>query len=166
MALLQLRHQETVRQEDHVHMAGLTKATPKLTFTHAQMLLAIPMEAFCACPTIAINPKDTSHFPSRSVGDQRLSGFCIVTFVPENHDANLVIHSRDANTDRKVPLAGFADLDELAVLGIDLCGQILDVEFLALEDNLTVKFQIANIVSRQAVDIVQVILVSETNYQR
>ncbi len=161
MALLQLRHQETVRQEDHVHMAGLTKATPKLTFTHAQMLLAIPMEAFCACPTIAINPKDTSHFPSRSVGDQRLSGFCIVTFVPENHDANLVIHSRDANTDRKVPLAGFADLDELAVLGIDLCGQILDVEFLALEDNLTVKFQIANIVSRQAVDIVQVILVSE-----
>ena len=64
--------------------------------------------------------------------------FVSLRLFPENHDANLVIHSRDANTDRKVPLAGFADLDELAVLGIDLCGQILDVEFLALEDNLTV----------------------------
>jgi len=161
MALLQLRHQETVRQEDHVHVAGLTTATPKLTFTHAQMLLAIPMKAFCACPTIAINSKDASHFPSRSVGDQRLSGFNIVTFLPENHDANLVIHPGDTKTDRKVPLTRFAPLDELSIPGIDLSGQLLNVEFFALEDNLTVELQITDIVSLQTVDVVQIVLVRE-----
>ena len=63
MALLQLRHQETVRQEDHVHMAGLTKATPKLTFTHAQMLLAIPMEAFLCLSNDSDKPEGYESLP-------------------------------------------------------------------------------------------------------
>jgi hypothetical protein len=161
MALLQLRHQETVRQEDQVHVAGLATAIPKLAFTHAQMLLAIPMEAFCACPTIAVYTKDTSHFPSRPVGDQCLSGFSVVTFLPKNDNTNFVIDTRNTNADRKVPLAIFTDLDELAVLGIDLSGQFMDVQFLALEDNLAVELQITDIVACQAVDMVQVVLVGE-----
>lgn len=43
-ALPQLTHQDAVRQEDHVHVAGLTTAVPKLTFAHAHMLLAVPMD--------------------------------------------------------------------------------------------------------------------------
>ena len=161
MALLQLGHQETIRQEDHVHVAGLATATPKLTFTHAQMLLAIPMEAFCACPTIAIYTKNTSHLPSRPVRDQSLSGFGIVTFVPENHHTDFVIHLGDTNTDGKVPLASVTSLHELAIFGINLRDHILDLEFFAFKEDLTVELQITDIVSLQAIDIVQVVLVSE-----
>jgi len=43
-ALPQLTHQDAVRQEDQVHVAGLTTAVPDLTFAHAQMLLAVPIK--------------------------------------------------------------------------------------------------------------------------
>ena len=161
MALLQLRHQETVRQEDQVHVAGLTTAAPKLTFTHAQMLLAIPMEAFCACPTIAIYTKDSSHFPSRSVGDQSLFGFRVLMFAPENHDTDFVIHPRDTDTDGEVPLTRFSDLYNFAILGTNLRGQVLNFEIFAFKEDLTIELDITHIVSLQAVDMVQVVLMSE-----
>ncbi len=36
-ALPQLVHQNAMRQEDHIHMAGLAKAAPELTVAHAPL---------------------------------------------------------------------------------------------------------------------------------
>jgi hypothetical protein len=161
MALLQLRHQDAVRQEDHVHVAGLTTATPKLTFTHAQMLLAIPMEAFRACPAMTIHAKNPSHFPTRTVRDQCLFGFLIMTFSPEDHNANLMIHTRNTNTDRKIPLTRISDLENFPIHRIDLSSQVLDLEFFALEEDFAIELQIANIIAFQDVDAIQIVLVSK-----
>ena len=56
-ALPQLAHQDAVRQEDHVQVAGLPLAVPELTIAHAQMLLAVPMEALGAAPAAPIHAK-------------------------------------------------------------------------------------------------------------
>ena len=69
-ALPQLTHQDAVRQEYHVPMAGLPLAIPELTVAHAQMLLAVPMEALGASPAAPVNAENTADLPIGSVADQ------------------------------------------------------------------------------------------------
>src|SRR5438093_3678088 len=68
----QLGHQGAVRQEDEIHVPGLALAAPELTITHAQMLLAVPMEGLGSCPALPIGLEDAMHFPIGAVGDQYL----------------------------------------------------------------------------------------------
>jgi hypothetical protein len=72
MTLLQLAHQQAVRQEDQIHVAGLPLAFPDLTIPHAQMLLAIPMEGLRAGPAMPIHHQDPDDFPVGAVGHQNL----------------------------------------------------------------------------------------------
>src|SRR5262249_30404044 len=61
--VLHLAHQSGVRQDDQMHVPGLAKAVPELTLTHAQMLLAVPMEGLRSCPALAIGLEYAVHFP-------------------------------------------------------------------------------------------------------
>ena len=70
MALPQLLHQKTVRQYHEVHVPGLALAVAQLTVPHAQLLLAIPMKGFRACPTMPIHTHHTRYFPLDSVRHQ------------------------------------------------------------------------------------------------
>lgn len=72
-ALPQLTHKNTVRQEDHhIHVAGLATAFPKLTVAHAQMPLAVPMEALYASPATTINPQYPCDLPMDTIADENL----------------------------------------------------------------------------------------------
>jgi hypothetical protein len=53
----------------------MTTAIPELTFAHAQMLLAVPMEAFCACPAATINLQYPYDIPMGSITHQYLFSF-------------------------------------------------------------------------------------------
>ena len=81
-ALPQLMHKDAVRQEDHIQVPGLALATSKLTIAHAQLLLAVPMEALGACPTVSIDPQNPCHFPAGTIRDQNLAGVLVLTLVP------------------------------------------------------------------------------------
>jgi len=77
-ALPQLRHQNAVRQKDHIHVTGLPTAISELTIAHAQMLLAVPMEALCASPATTIHANDPADFPMCSIGNQNLAGLGVL----------------------------------------------------------------------------------------
>ena len=63
-----------MRQEDHIHMAGLFKAIPELTMAHAHMLLAVPMKALRLTPATPIDPQNLCDLPDRPIGNQDLTG--------------------------------------------------------------------------------------------
>ena len=78
----QLGHQGAVRQEHEIHVPGLALAFPELTITHAQMLLAVPMEGLCSCPALAIALENAMHFPIGAIGDEYLAWFGISLLLP------------------------------------------------------------------------------------
>src|SRR5690606_20436681 len=67
---LDLEHENAVRCEDQIQVAGLPSALTQLTITHAQMLFAVAMEALGAAPSLAIHPHDAMGFPMRSIAHQ------------------------------------------------------------------------------------------------
>lgn len=112
---LHLSHQNAVRQEDHILVSGLTHAAPELTIAHAQMLFAVPMEAFCSRPTPAVSPDDPIHFPVRSVGNQNFLCTDRILSVPQYHDSHRMIHIRYPDAFSKVPLLSAIDHNRLAI---------------------------------------------------
>ena len=126
-------------------MAGLAKAIPELTVTHAQMLLAVPMEALCASPATTINLQYPRNLPMGSITDENLFSFFIFLFSPEYNNANLMVHIRDTNAFGKIVLPRTVEHDQLAVVGSNLAGQCFSFEFLALEDDLTIELQVSHI---------------------
>lgn len=127
-------------------------AVPKLTFTYAQMFLTITVYVCCVSPSITIDSKETSHFPSRSISDQWRSYSSVITFIPANNDTNCVIYTKDTKIDIQITLKGYSDLDESMILRIHFRHQILKVEFFALDDVLIDNFQVTDKVSLQTVD--------------
>src|SRR6478672_13891387 len=104
MVLLQLPHQETVRQHDEVHVPGLALAVTQLTIPHAQLLLTIPMKGFRAGPTMPVtthNPTDLPLKPIRHQDDPRRR---LILPVPNDDDPNLMVDVRDPQSAGKVPL--------------------------------------------------------------
>ena len=104
MALPQLFHQETVRQHDEVHMPGLALTITELTVPHAQLLLAIPMKGFRACPTMAVHPYHTTDFPAHPVGHQDNARRRGIAFRPEDHNPNFMLHVGQPQRTGKIPL--------------------------------------------------------------
>ncbi len=72
-ALLQLAHQQTVRQHDQVHMPGVALDITQLTITQAELLLAVPMKGLRARPAISVHPHDPTHLPGDTVRHQYLA---------------------------------------------------------------------------------------------
>ena len=160
-ALPQLAHEDAVRQEDHVHVAGLAKAIPELTIAHAQMLLAVPMKALRPAPTTPIDPQNPCDLPESPIGDQYLTSLDILPGGPENDDPNRMIHVRDSDAFREIPLPVLADGQKFPVLGGDLFCQNLGLENLSLKDDLTIEFQIADIGPFLGVDMIEIRRVGE-----
>src|SRR4051794_9747049 len=71
-ALLQLAHEQAVRQHDQVHVPGLALDITQLTVTQPELLLAVPMERLRARPAMAVYPHDPTHLPGDPVRHQDL----------------------------------------------------------------------------------------------
>jgi len=150
-----------VRQEDHIHVAGLTTAIPELTIAHAQVLLAIPMKAFRASPAITVNPQNSCNFPISPVGNEDLLGSFVVSFGPEYDNSYGVIYLGDANAFGEVPLPVITDPDRLAVFGGNLPGDILHLDFLATENDFSIELKVRDIAAIMSMDVIEVAGIGE-----
>lgn len=155
-ALPQLTHQDAVRQEDHIHVAGLTTAVPELTFAHAQMLLAVPMEALRPCPAATIHLQHTNNIPVGLITDQHLFGLFVILFGPQNHDSHLMVHIRNTDAFGKIPLLRIADADFFAILGRNLGSQFIGADVTAHKQNFTIELQIADVRPLVMMNVVQI----------
>jgi len=155
-ALPQLTHQDAVRQEDHVQVAGLPLAVPELTVAHAQMLLAVPMEALGASPAATIDANDPADLPVRSIGHQDFAGLGVVAVGPQDHDPDGMVHVRDTNGLGEIPLPILADVHRLASRRADLPGEFLGLDRLTTEDDLAVELQVPDVAAVFGVDVVEV----------
>src|SRR3954453_3354204 len=104
MALPQLPHQEAVRQHDEVHMPGLALAVTQLTVPHAQLLLALAMERLRACPAVPIAAHRSINLPLHAIAHQDDARRRVLRPVPDDYDADLMAHVRQAQRAREVPL--------------------------------------------------------------
>ena len=147
-ALLELAHEQTVRQHDQVHVPCLALAVAKLTVSHAKLLLAVPMIGLRACPAISIAADDAPHFPAYSIGDENLTGLLVSSIIPDDHDSHLVIHVGNANRAGEVPLPLVAAADFFASFGRDRRGELFGLQFFAPNSDLAVELQVAHITAR------------------
>src|SRR3954447_12956614 len=85
-ALLQLAHEQTVRQHDQVHVPGLALDVTQLTVAQPELLLAVPMEGLRPRPTMPVHPYDPTGLPGDPVGHQDLDRPRVLTILPEDHD--------------------------------------------------------------------------------
>src|SRR5262249_54114207 len=163
----QLNHQETVRQHDEIHVPGLAPLATQLTVSQPKLLLAVPMEGLCACPTAPVDPHDPRHLPGDPVGYQDLARLGVVPVSPQDHDPHLVLHVGDLDRHREVPLPLVTDPQLLAILGWDRRGQFAGLFRLAPPDQLAVEFQITDVAPRTspmvhlALDVVEDLGVGE-----
>jgi len=164
--LPQLTHQDAVRQEDHVQVPGLALTASKLTIAHAQMLLAVPMEALRACPTVSIDPQNPCYFPVRTIRYQDLLGLLVLTLGPQDHQSNFVSYARNPHTLGKGPLSRAVDVDFLAVSRHNLGGKVLGLDLAARHQQLAGEGQSADVVTSQAVDMIEIVLVCEPTVER
>ncbi len=137
-------------------MAGLAKATPELTVTHTQMLLAVPMEALCASPATTINPQYSYNVPMGTITDENLFSFFIFLFTPEDQDANPMVHFRDTNASGEIVLPRAVEHNQLTVFGNNLTGQLFRFQLLTLEEDLTIELQVSHISPIVSVDMIEI----------
>jgi len=122
--LLELGHEQSVRQHHQVHVPGLALAVAQLTSSHAQLLFSVSMERFRACPTIAVDLQNPNDFPSHAVGYQDLTCRPIALLVPDNHDPHFVVHLGDMDGGGEIPLLLPAVTKRLAAVGVDFRGRL------------------------------------------
>src|SRR5438477_5676971 len=101
--MLQLTHEQTVRQHDQVHVPGLALAIAELTVAHPQLLLAVSMKGLRTCPALPIRADDPRGFPKDSIRYQDLPGFGVLTSIPDDDDADFVLHTGNMQTRREEP---------------------------------------------------------------
>ena len=103
-ALPQLTHQEAVRQHDEVQVPGLALTVTQLTIPQAQLLLAVPMKGFGACPAMPVHAHDACDFPLRPVGHQDDARLGVLAVRPQQHHPHLVADVGDAQRTGEVPI--------------------------------------------------------------
>ena len=147
-ALFELNHEQAVRQHDQVHVPGLALAVTKLTVSHAQLLLAVPMVGLGACPATTIAANDACDFPLGPIGDQYFGRSLVSAIVPQNHDSHLVIHVWQTNRAGEIPLSLVATAKLLAIDLRNGSGKILCLDLFAFETDLAIEFQVTDVSSR------------------
>ena len=146
--LPQLEYEQAVRQHDQVHVPCLALAVAKLTATHSQMLLAVPMKRLCACPATAISSHDASHFPSGAVRHQDLTSLGISAVVPQDDDSHFMVHLRDAHGTSKVPLPRITAAKFLAALAWDRGGELVEPHDLSSVFDLAIELHVSDVCPR------------------
>ena len=53
---------------------------------------------------VPLDPQDSRHFPTHSIGYQYFAGFGVPSLVPNDYDTHFVIHLGDANRAGEAPL--------------------------------------------------------------
>ena len=160
-ALPHLMHEQAVRQEDQIHVAGLPEAFPQLTVTHAQLLLAVPVEALRASPAASIRDEDATNLPVCSIAHKHLSGFRTIASSPQDYDAYTMINTRYPNTLGEVPLLLPIDYDGLSIVRSNLLSKFFGFDLPPLEDEVAVEFQIADITPIMLVNVVEILRMSK-----
>jgi hypothetical protein len=96
-ALLQLAHEQTVRQHDQVHVPGLALNVTQLTVTQPVLLFVVPMGGLRACSAMEIHPHDPTHFPSDPIRHQDLAARPVfaVMGVPQSSEQKRTLSRAD-----------------------------------------------------------------------
>ena len=144
----ELIHEKSVRQHDQVHVPGLALAVAQLTISHAQLLLSVPMKGLRAGPAIFVNQENSHHVPGDAVGYQNLAGFFVSFFVPNNNYPHFVVDSGYMQGHGEMPLLFSSTMERFAAFGIDLGGEFVGADYLALPLDLAIEFQVADIAAR------------------
>src|SRR5262245_35667689 len=164
--LPQLRHQGAVRQEYEIHVPRLALAFPELTITHAQMLLAVPMEGLCSCPALAIALEDAMHFPIGAISDEYLAWFGISLLLPQHHNPNRVLDTRNADALGEIPLllainGRFAPTQRSQFALYPVTG----FPVFPIDRDGAIELQIADVIAAVAVDVVKDVGVGEVTIE-
>ena len=151
--LPQFEHEQAVRQHYQVHVPCLALAVAKLTISHAQLLLSVPMIGFCSCPAMSIRRQDATHFPCRSVRYKNLTRLGVAPMIPNNQRSHFVIHLRNVHGASEIPLPLVATANFLAGFRRDRGGQLVGSQRLAFPFHFAIEFQVANISPRLIVPV-------------
>src|SRR3954463_16567201 len=118
------------------------------------------MEGLCARPTMPVHPHDPTDLPGDPIRHQDLDRLGVVAIPPEDHDADLVVDSRNPHGDREIPLPSVSDPHHLAIRRWDRSGQGIDLETLPLPLDFAVALEVPDVGSgasepiRLAMDVV------------
>ena len=146
-ALLQLAHEQTVRQHDQVHVPGLALGITQLTITHPELLLAVPMKGLRTRPAIPVDLQDSRHLPGDPIGHQDFDRFGVVAIPPQDHDPHLVFDVRNPHRRREIPLPSISLPQFLAILRRDRGGQVAGLDDPTLPLQIAVSLQVADVAS-------------------
>jgi len=119
------------------------------------------MEGLRTCPPIAINQQNPGDFPAGPVGDQDLARFAIAFSIPDDNDSYFVVHTRDADGHREVPLLLAASLERLSAFRLDFGGHLFRLQLGTFPTNLAVEFQVAYVASRSPETVLLLVNVVE-----
>ena len=146
-----------MRKNNHIHVPGLAKARSKLTVAHAQMLLAVPMEALRPTPAASVNAEYSTYLPIGAIGNEYLNRLIILVFVPKYYNSQLMVNTFDTYRPGEKPLLMLADGHGLAVVGGNLFGKLVGFNNLSCEDHFAVEFQVGDISSLFGIDMVEIV---------
>ena len=154
---IQFPYQKTVRQEHAVRVSGLTHAVPKLTISQSQFLLSVSVKGLRARPTTAIRFDDPLRVPVNLVRYENLPRPRVVFVTPQDHDADLVVDIRHRHADAQIPLLDAVDRHRLAGFGTDRLRELHRLLFDALERQLAVELQIADVTAFRSILVFQAV---------
>ena len=152
---IQALHQKTVRQKHAVCVSGLTHAVPQLTVSQSQFLLSISVKGFRAGPTSAIRCNNPVRVPVNPVRDENLSRRLVVFISPQDQDANLVADVRHLHAHGQTPLFDAVHNDRLAIFRRDRVRECDRLLLDALERQLAIELQIADIAAFRSIRVFQ-----------
>ena len=154
---IQFPYQKTVRKEDHICVAGLPLVSAKLTISQSQFLLSVSVKGLRARPSTAIRFNNPFRVPVNLVCDENLSRLCVVFVPPQDHDADLVVDIRHRHADGQMPLLDPVDRHRLAVARRDRLRKFHRLLLDALERQLAIELQVADVAASRSVLVFQAV---------
>ena len=119
------------------------------------MLLAVSMKGVGACPTFAIHASHAIHLPEEAVGDQHFDGVFAILAIPQDQQTHRMLESGNTDGPAKIPLALSGPINWLTALRSDARGHFTGHDLVALEENLAIKLQIADITALLRVNVIE-----------